>query len=81
MKIFFRDCEWFKKEILKRGYSLGSFADEVGISRPYMWELANGFKHPSGRVAKKIVDTLDVDFDHIFIIKDVNKSKRKEVIK
>ena len=34
----------------------GEFAKEIGISAPYLSQLANGTRTPSLRVAKKIED-------------------------
>lgn len=64
----------FRKVIIIKGYSLNSFAKEAGISGPYMAQIANGTRNPSAKVAKKISNALQVEFDEIFFVEIACKS-------
>lgn len=74
MKIILKDHHELKKLLLQKGYSQRSFAEAIEISPPYFNQIINGERHPSGKVAKKIVDVLKMDFDDIFFINDACKS-------
>jgi transcriptional regulator with XRE-family HTH domain len=70
MKIVLKDPDGLKKILLQKGYSQRSFAEATEISSPYFNQIINGDRSPSGKVAKKIVDVLVMDFDDIFFIEN-----------
>lgn len=70
MKIKLKDPISLKKILLVKGYSQREFAETTQISTPYFNQIINGERHPSGKVAKKITDILEVKFDDIFFIED-----------
>lgn len=70
MKITLKDTNEFKKILMAKGYSQRSFAESCEISSPYINQIINGEKFPSGKIAKKIVDVLGLEFSDIFFIKD-----------
>lgn len=74
MKVNLKNPNEFKKLLITKGYSQRKLAKEIELSTPYLNQIVNGERFPSGEVAKKIVDHLEIQFDDIFFIKDVNKS-------
>lgn len=70
MKITMKDQNEFKKILLKKGYSQRSFAEALEISPPYLNQIVNGERFPSGKIAKKISDQLELNFEDIFFIVD-----------
>lgn len=74
MQIVLKDPESLKRILLQKGYSQRSFAAATEISSPYFNQIINGDRSPSGKVAKKIVDVLEMEFDDIFFIENDNKS-------
>jgi transcriptional regulator with XRE-family HTH domain len=73
VQIVFKNPDDFRKRLLINGYSLRSFAQQVGLSSPYLSQIINNKRNPSGKVAKTITDELSLDFDDIFFIHSVNK--------
>lgn len=78
MKVTLIDSKEFKKLLLQKGYSQRSFAEVTEISSPYFNQIVNGDRSPSGKVAKKIVDALEMTFEEIFFIDDACKSYQEE---
>jgi putative transcriptional regulator len=74
MTIKLKDAAAFRKELIMRGYSFNEFARVAGISGPYVAQIANGTRNPSAKVAKKISNALNVEFDDIFFVDDACKS-------
>lgn len=74
MKIALVDPSDFQKRILISGHSYRSFAKEIGISSPYIIQIANGNRNPGPKIAKKIVDGLKAQFDEIFFVDSGCKS-------
>lgn len=70
MKIELKDPTEFQKLLLVNGYSQRSFAKKLKLSSPYVNQIINGKRSPSGKVAKDMADCLKVDFESIFFIKD-----------
>lgn len=78
MKIVLADKEKFAKGLIMNGYSMRSFGEKAGISVSSISMIINGKRHPSAKVAKRIVDTLGFTFDDIFFIECVSNSEQKE---
>ncbi|USK66270.1 helix-turn-helix transcriptional regulator [Peribacillus frigoritolerans] len=74
MKIYLKDPKEFRKVLLLKGHSQRTFAELVEITPPYLNQIVNGERFPSGKVAKKIVDVLEMEFEDIFFINDACKS-------
>jgi transcriptional regulator with XRE-family HTH domain len=74
MKIHLKNPNELKKILLQKGYSQRSFAESTEISSPYFNQIINEERFPSGKVAKRIVDQLDMNFEDIFFIDDACKS-------
>lgn len=78
MKISFKDQKVFCKILMSKGYSQRKFANQADISGPYMSQIIKGKRNPSPNMAKKICDTLDLQFDDIFFIENGYKSKQNK---
>ncbi|MEH7093978.1 helix-turn-helix transcriptional regulator [Neobacillus vireti] len=74
MKIHLKNPNEFKKLLLQKGYSQRSFAESSEISPPYFNQIINEERFPSGKVAKRIADQLEMNFEDIFFIEDACKS-------
>lgn len=68
MKIRLKDPERFEELLIRKGHSKRSFAEAAGIGQVTTLQIASGDRHPSPRIAKRITDALEVEFDEIFII-------------
>lgn len=79
MIIILKNPDDFREKLLKNGYSIRSFANQIGLSSPYFSQIINNKRNPSGKVAKKILDELSLEFEEIFFINNVNKSDRERV--
>lgn len=69
----------FNQMIAKNGFSKRAFARKCGISEATFIQISNGKQSPRPNTAKKICDGLQLNFDDIFIIKEVVKRNFREV--
>lgn len=76
MKISFKDPKSFRRMLMSNGYSQRKFASAADISGPYMSQIVQGKRNPSPNMAKKICDTLEVQFDDIFFVDSGYKSNQ-----
>lgn len=76
MKITLKDATEFRKILLEKGYSQRTFSEAIEIAAPYFNLIINEERNPSGKVAKKIVGELNLEFNDIFFITDACKSKQ-----
>jgi DNA-binding XRE family transcriptional regulator len=76
MKITLLDSDDFQKRIIVSGHTLRSFAKKIEISTPYMVQIANETRKPGPKIAKKIVDGLEAEFDEIFFVDNGCKSEQ-----
>jgi len=74
LKIFVRDIALLNELVLKKGFTQRSFGRFIGISEPYANQVLNGKRNPGPRIAKKITDGLNVEFEEIFFIESACKS-------
>jgi transcriptional regulator with XRE-family HTH domain len=74
MKVNLKNPNEFKKTLIKKGYSQSKFARAVNLSSPYVNQIVNGERFPSGEVANRIAECLNLEFDDIFFINDTSKS-------
>lgn len=68
MKVKLKDLDEFNSMIFRKGHSKRSFAQAAKIGEATMIQISNGCRFAGPRVAKKIVDALEVQFDDIFEI-------------
>ncbi|WP_342439967.1 helix-turn-helix transcriptional regulator [Paenibacillus sp. FSL L8-0436] len=68
MKAKLRDTDEFNSLIFEKGYSKRSFAHAAKIGEATMIQISNGDRFAGPRVAKKIVDALQVPFESVFEI-------------
>lgn len=73
LTIKLKNSDSFKKILIKKGYTYKSFAKEVEVSQPFISGIISGKKNPSPKVARKIADVLQIDWDDIFFIQNDNK--------
>lgn len=73
MQIALKDKSEFKRLIAIKGYSQRGLSRTIGVSEPYVNQIANGERHPSPQVAKN-TELLEKRFDDIFITVNNNKS-------
>lgn len=67
----------FNEIIAKRGFSKRAFARESGMSEATFIQISNGKQSPRPDTAKKICDTLLLNFDDIFTIEERSNKKIK----
>ncbi|PQP89679.1 helix-turn-helix transcriptional regulator [Paenibacillus sp. AR247] len=78
MRIKLKDPVEFEKMLIRRGFSKKAFAEAANIGQVTALQISNGDRNPSPRIAKRICDTLEVEFDDIFeIVKSPQHSLRK----
>lgn len=76
MKIKLRDSEKLKRLLLIKGFSQGQLASDINITVQHLNAVVNGKQSPSGRIAKRIADQLEVGFEDIFFVEVVCCSKQ-----
>lgn len=79
MKIKIKDPLELRKSLLTKGYSLRSFSESISISSGYFSQLLNEDRCPSGKIARRIADELNADFDDIFFIENACCSNHNEL--
>ncbi|HZG81765.1 MAG TPA: helix-turn-helix transcriptional regulator [Brevibacillus sp.] len=79
MKIRLKDLERFEELIIRKGHSKRSFAEVAGIGQVTALQIANGERNPSPRIAKRITDALEVEFDEIFVIEKTTRTQSRIV--
>lgn len=65
-KIIIKNSELIRSQMLKKGYNLKELGLLCGVSHSYISIVINGKRNPSGKLSKKILDSLDLKFDDIF---------------
>lgn len=75
MKILLKDLDSFEELLIRKGHSKRSFAEAAKIGQVTALQIANGNRNPSPRIAKRITDALEVEFDDIFEIEKPTCSK------
>ncbi|WP_281869928.1 helix-turn-helix transcriptional regulator [Brevibacillus parabrevis] len=81
MKIHLKDPVRFEELLIRKGYSKRSFAEAANIGQVTALQIANGDRNPSPRIAKRITDALEVEFDDIFeIVKPAQERMGKQSI-
>jgi DNA-binding XRE family transcriptional regulator len=74
MKIKLKNPNEFKRILIINGFSQAEFAKSIEVTPPYINQIVNEERFPSAKLAKKITDELNLEFNEIFFIDDVHKS-------
>lgn len=75
MKIQLKDATQFEELLIRNGFSKKAFAEAANIGQATVVQLCNGYRNSSPRLAKRICETLKVEFDDIFKIVKPTQSK------
>jgi|GEM_PF-682919 len=76
MKINLKDIEKFHELLLRKGFTRRELGRQAGISEVYAQQISNGDRNPGAKVARRICESLEVEFDDIFFIVDARNSKQ-----
>lgn len=76
MKITLKNIEDFNQLLLRKGFTKRELAKQSSISEVYAQQIANGDRNPGTKVAKRICESLNVEFDDIFFIQDIRTCKQ-----
>ncbi|HBK53680.1 MAG TPA: XRE family transcriptional regulator [Syntrophomonas wolfei] len=81
MKIILKDIGKFNELLLRKGFTRRELGRQASISEVYAQQISNGDRNPGAKVAKRICETLEVDFDEIFFVSNVCKSEQTDIDK
>lgn len=73
--IYIKDLDAFIERIVTSGFSYRELAKETNTSQTTISLIANGERNPSPQTAINMCKALKCQFDDIFFIKNVDKSK------
>ncbi|TDL33498.1 XRE family transcriptional regulator [Macrococcoides bohemicum] len=62
-----------KREIAMNGYSISSFAKELGLNVSFLNTVVNGHRHTTPTTAKKISDSLSKNISDLFEVKEMEE--------
>jgi DNA-binding XRE family transcriptional regulator len=68
MKIKLRDVDQFNEMLIRKGFTKSELAASIELSVPRTIQISNGDHGPGVKVAKRICQTLEVEFDDVFKI-------------
>lgn len=68
MRIHLKDKDRLNELLLKNGYTKRSFAKAAKIGEATSAQICNGKRKPSPPIAKRIADTLQVEWEELFMI-------------
>lgn len=69
VKTTMKDPQSFRELLIKKGFSLRSFAKLADIGEATLTQILNGKRFPSPKTAFKITTALKVNFDDVFAFK------------
>lgn len=75
--VYIKDLDDFVERIVTAGFSYRDLAKKAKISQTTICFIANGERNPSPQTAINICKALNCQFEDIFFIKHVDKSKQK----
>ena len=78
MKIFLKNPERFQLLMVENGLSKSSLARMIGVTPSYMNLIVNEKRHFSPQIAKKVADSLNMDFHDIFFVESVLKNEHSD---
>jgi len=67
MKVYVKS-DYLKKEILKSGNSISSFAKLIPVSKSYLYSVVKEGSTVSPSLAKSIADLLECDISELFFV-------------
>lgn len=73
MKVQLKDNQKFRTLLVLKGFTQRSFGRSIGVSESYASQIINGTRNPGPKIAKKIADKLEVEFNDIFLVIPVTK--------
>lgn len=73
--VYIKNLDAFIERIVTAGFSYRELAKESNTSQTTISLIANGERNPSPQTAINICKALNCQFDDIFFIKKVDKSK------
>lgn len=76
MKIGIKDATELQEKIIKGGFTYRSLGSAISLSHGHLGQIINGKKNLTPPVAKRIADSLHLNFDDIFFIDHGNKSEQ-----
>ncbi|MFF2907669.1 helix-turn-helix transcriptional regulator [Paenibacillus sp. NPDC057934] len=68
MRIEVKDKNYLAELLMRKGFNKTQFSKEICLSQPMTIQITNGDRSLSPRIAKRICDVLEVEFDDIFEI-------------
>jgi len=78
MKIILKDIGQFHELLLRKGFTRRELGRRAAISEVYAQQIANGERNPGAKVARRICECLEVEFDDIFFIHHARNCKQKD---
>jgi transcriptional regulator with XRE-family HTH domain len=79
MKIRLKDAVRFEEILIKKGLSKRAFAEVAKIGQVTALQICNGERRPSPRIAKRIKEALEMEWDDLFIIEKTTTPSFSEV--
>ena len=73
-----KDMEILRKDTVLAGLSYAELAADIGVSKTTIGSIYTGKRNPSPRVAMKICERLNQQFERYFFIETVHKKERRE---
>lgn len=74
IKITLKNSVKIRLLIAKKGESLSSFSNKIGISQGYLSQILSSKYNPSAKVAYKIAKGLGVNIEDIFFVNPIDIS-------
>lgn len=74
MRIKLKDVVNFEEVLIRKGLSKRGLSEAAKIGQVTVLQICNGNRNPSPRIAKKITEALQVEFDEIFEIEKTVKN-------
>lgn len=68
MRIKVKDLERLNILMIQKGFNKSDFAKKIQLSQPMTIQITNGDRNPSPRIAKRISDVLEAEWDELFVI-------------
>jgi DNA-binding XRE family transcriptional regulator len=76
MKIKLKDPVEFRRILIVNGFSQAELAKTIQVTQPYINQIVNEERFPTAKIAKKITDELNLEFNDILFIDDVCKCEQ-----
>lgn len=73
------DKEKLQKDMALKGYTMTELANKVGCSKASISAIVGHKRSPSAKIAVKICEQLESNFEDYFFIEPVHKKKQTEI--